>query len=158
MLRLLRQELLVLVMGTLCLSSCAIVQPGGERFGISTVGRESIPKLQTASLISGDKKVMVFGVNSGNSYHQNDGIKIPEEVEFMWRALGEKEAHLEKIKLRSQIPENVLMRIEGRRPAYYLSIEFFVRNNSPLFRWKLTELFPGQTSGFKEVNRGGDWQ
>lgn len=150
---------LITVMGLGCiaiLNGCALAQ-GGERFGIDISSRISQPKLEHGVLISDDKTVRVDGVNAGVNYGVTNGRKIPNEIEFIWRAVGDKETHSEKIKLRSQIPNEVLNKIGGVRPMYYFSIEFFVRDNAPRFRWRLTATAPGQTSSFEEVDRGGDW-
>jgi hypothetical protein len=145
--------------GVAVLFGCVSVQAegGGERFGIDISSRISQPKLEHGVVISDDRTVRVEGVNAGVNYGVSNDRRVPDEVEFIWRAVGEKETHSGKINLRSQIPNDVLNKIGGIRPRYYFSIEFFVRGSAPRFRWRLVETLPGQTSSFNEVNRGGEW-
>jgi hypothetical protein len=144
--------------GVAVLFGCVSVQAGGgERFGIDISSRISQPMLEHGVVISADRTVRVEGVNAGVNYGVSNDRRVPDEVEFIWRAVGEKQSHSEQIKLRSQIPSDVLNKIGGARPMYYFAIEFFVQDNTPRFRWRLTETSPGQTSGFKEVDRGGNW-
>jgi hypothetical protein len=142
--------------GTAMLCGCALVKTG-DRFWIGISRSINQPKLEYGVLVSDDKMVRVDGVNAGVNYGASNGTKIPNEIEFIWRAVGEKTTHLEKINLRSQIPNDVLEKISGVRPRYIASIEFFVHDNVPRFRWRLTEALPGQTSDFKIVRRSENW-
>ncbi len=138
------------------MSGCVSAQDG-ERFGVDIVGRISEPKLEYGVLISDDQKIRVEGVNAGINFGVEDGVLIPDEIEFLWRAAGEKIPHAQKMRLRNQIPSDVLQKTGGNFTTHYFSIEFFVLYNKPYFRWDLTEILPGQTSNFKKVARGGHW-
>ncbi len=129
----------------------------GERFGIGIVGRISEPKLEYGILVSGDQKIRVKGVNAGIDFGSDNEVRIPDEIEFFWRAVGEKVPHSAIIKLREQIPGDVLQKIKGHSTTHYFSVEFFVLNNKPYFRWKLVDILPENTGNFKEISRGGHW-
>ncbi len=137
------------------MNGCVSAQDG-ERFGISIVGRISEPKLEYGILVSGDQKIRVKGVNAGIDFGSDNEVKIPDEIEFLWRAIGEKVPHSAIIKLRSRIPERILQKIDGTRPMFSLHLEFFVINNVPKFRWDVTRFYVDRSPP-DEIERGGDW-
>jgi hypothetical protein len=130
----------------------------GETFVIGVDNKLCNPSLEYAMLISDDKKIWIEETNSYKIFDVSNGVIIPVEIEVLWRAFGEKIPHSEIIKLREKIPNDVLKKIKGDFSTHYLSLEFFVLENKPHFRWYLTETLPGQTSDFKEVSRGGHWR
>ncbi len=139
------------------MNGCAAAQDG-ERFGIGIASNLNDPRLEYAILINDEHMIRVDGTGSHVSFGTSDGVVIPDEIEFLWRAFGEKVPHSEKMKLREKIPSDVLQKIKGYFTTHYFSVEFFVLNNQPYFRWDLTEILPGQTSNFKKVTRGGHWR
>jgi hypothetical protein len=138
------------------MNGCVLAQDG-ERFGIGIASDLNNPRLEYAILINDEHTIRVDGAGSHVGFGTENGVIIPDEIEFLWRAVGEKVPHSEKMKLREKIPNDVLQKISGNFTIHYFSIDFFVLNNKPYFRWNLTEILPGQTSNFKKVSRGGHW-
>ena len=137
--------------------SGSVSASNGETFVIGIDNKLCVPPLEYAMLISDTKNIWIKETDSYKSFDVSNEVIVPAEIEVLWRAFGEKIPHSEKIKLREKIPIDVLRKIRGDFTTHYFSIKFFVLENKPYFRWKLTEILPGQTSNFKEVSRGGRW-
>ncbi len=137
-------------------NGCVFAQDG-ETFVIGVASRLNNPDLEYAILINDENTIRVNRAGSHISFETLNGVIIPDEIEFLWRAVGEKIPHAQKIRLREQIPNDVLKKIKGNFTTHYFSIEFFVVDNKPYFRWNLVEILPGQTGNFKEISRGGHW-
>lgn len=138
------------------MNGCVLAQ-GGERFGIGIASDLNNPRLEYAILINDEHTIRVDGAGSHVGFGTENGVIIPNEIEFLWRAVGEKVPHSAIIKLREKIPNDVLQKIKGNFTTHYFSIDFFVLNNKPYFRWKLVEILPENTGNFKEISRGGYW-
>lgn len=153
----------LLMCAFLVLNGCAMAGGQGEWldksewFGIGVAGYASKPELDFAELRDSGGK----GITSLNSFISFGGLgshaKVPEEVEFTWKVKGESETHSQKMKLRSQIPAEVIEKLAIKSPVHRLSIQFIVRGGGPSFRWSLDALpeYPNRES--TELARGGDW-
>jgi hypothetical protein len=137
------------------MNGCVLAN-NGERFGIGIASNLNDPRLEYAILINDEHTIRVDGTGSHVGFGASNDVVIPDEIEFLWRAVGEKVPHSEKMKLRSRIPERILQKINGTRPMFSLNLEFFVINNAPKFRWDVTR-FHVDHSPAEEIERGGDW-
>lgn len=125
---------------------------------VSWGGGANKPELAAAELRDAAGRIITSGPGAfidvgGLGSH----ARVPEEVEFTWRAKGESETHSQRMKLRSQIPAEIIDKLAIRSPVHNLSIQFIVREGEPSFRWRLVIIPEYPETKTTELARGGDW-
>lgn len=141
------------------LAGCAMAQERGEWFTVAVAGHMSRPKLLDAVLTSSEPKVDVIkDAATGYTYGREDKLRVPEVFTLRWRAQGD-EGHRQAVfRVRSQIPSDVLERLNSsHQPTHMLSLHFRVTEGQAECLWDLANLDlvrSGRQLGSGTVARG----
>ena len=131
---------LITALGVL-LSGCAIAKNQGEWFTTGFAAHLSSPKVLEVEVFSPDQKIdRIKRPGAGFSYSSQDNLRVPDTVVLHWRAETDAQMHEKTFGIRSNLPADVIQKLQSNEPTYALSLNFRVRNGKAECLWSIARL------------------